>query len=285
MLATMAIALMLGVLALLALVWWSQERIVFQPPAAASVPGARDGRIDYEAADGQQLFGLMVGEPRSAPGLLIAFHGNADIAVRQLPWAREVHARTGWAVLVAEYRGYGGLTGRPTAAAVQLDARAAYDAGAGMFAAPAPRVALYAHSLGTPVAVELAAELAAEDVRLHALLLESPFTSAREMAGSIGPHGTLLYRIGLVRFRWDTEAQVRQLHVPVAVVHGRHDNIVPVAMGSRVHAAAAVPGPLLIVDTAGHNDVAWQAGEDYWHWLRRALDGTRGARSARDMVR
>jgi uncharacterized protein len=201
--------------------------------------------------------------------------------------------QTGWAVLLAEYRGYGGLDGRPTAAGVRLDARAAYDAAVGPLAAEPASIALYGHSLGTPIAAELAADLsreaatrtsparetAAASARAgatrvappRALLLESPFTSAREMARRFGPSGALLARAGLVRFHWDTEARVQEVRMPVAVAHGARDNIIPVDMGRRVHASAAVPGPLLIVTEAGHNDVALQAGEEYWRWLRRAL--------------
>jgi uncharacterized protein len=308
-----AAAVVLGTAALLLLLWWAQERMVFQPPAGRwdGADGV-DRRVDYRAADGQQLLGYVVGDAGTAPGLLIAFHGNADVAVRQLPWARQLHGRTGWAVLLAEYRGYGGLDGRPTAAGVQLDARAAYDAGVALLGAAPDGIALYAHSVGTPIAVELAAELAAESAGgsagesaagdgaeraaddeaeppvpvspgrpwgapwgapgvPRALLLESPFTSARDMARMVGPHGTLLFRLGLSRFGWDTETRVGELRVPVAVAHGARDGIVPVAMGRRVHGAAAVPGPLLIVEGAGHNDVAWQGGEEYWGWVEAAL--------------
>jgi uncharacterized protein len=268
MLVTLAVALVLGAAVIVVLLWWSQERLVFQPPVVGTPDPAAAHRVDYLAADGQPLFGFVVGDPQSAAGLLIAFHGNADLAVRQLPWAHEVHGRTGWAVLLAEYRGYGGLRGRPTAAGVQLDARAAYDAGVAALGADPTRVALYGHSVGTPIAVELAVELATPP---RALLLESPFTSARDMARRAGPPGALLFRGGLARFHWDTEAQVRALQIPVAVAHGQRDGIVPVGMGRRVHAAAAVPGPLLIVAGASHNDVAWYAGEEYWRWIEEAL--------------
>jgi uncharacterized protein len=294
MLMTAVAALAVGVLALLALSWWAQERMVFQPPRLSQHDDRGATRVEFQAADGQRLFGLLVGEPELSEGVLIVFHGNADVAARQLPWASEVVRQTGWAVLLAEYRGYAGLDGRPTAAGVRLDARAAYDAAVGPLAAEPAAIALYGHSLGTPVAAELAADLSREAGGAHttiasgtaavaaragatrvapprALLLESPFTSAREMARRFGPSGALLARAGLVRFHWDTEARVQELHVPVAVAHGARDNIIPVGMGRRVHASAAVQGPLLIVEDAGHNDVALQAGEEYWRWLRRAL--------------
>ncbi|CAN5763703.1 alpha/beta hydrolase [soil metagenome] len=269
MVATSAVVFLLLAAALVVLLWWSQERIVFQPPA----PGQRayhvEGRVDYTADDGQRLWGFVVGEPRSAAGLLISFHGNGDLAVNQLPWAHEVNERTGWAVLLAEYRGYGGIDGRPTADGVRLDARAAYAAAVAALGADPRRIALHGHSLGTAIATELAADPTAAPV--YALLLESPFTSVRDMARRTAGYAALLLRGRLMRFQWDTEAAVRELPVSIAVAHGARDGVVPVRMGRRVHAAAAVPGPLLIVEEAGHNDVAWNGGEEYWHWLARSL--------------
>jgi fermentation-respiration switch protein FrsA (DUF1100 family) len=62
--------------------------------------------------------------------------------------------------------------------------------------------------------------------------------------------------------------------VPVSVVHGESDGIIPMRMGRAVHAAARVPGELLVVPGAGHNDVIDSAGDAYWEWVRRALQQT-----------
>src|SRR5687767_15819309 len=91
--------------------WRLQERIVWQPPRLAVYPSGEARRIDYASDDGQPLFSYVVGDPSRAPGLVIAFHGNADLAAWTVPWATEVHRRTARAVMVAEYRGYGGLAG------------------------------------------------------------------------------------------------------------------------------------------------------------------------------
>src|SRR4029079_1824850 len=106
----------------LLLLWRLQERILFQPPRLAeAAPEA--GRVTYDALDGQRLMGFMVGDPESAPGVLLCFHGNADLAAWQLDWARLVQRHTGFAVLLAEYRGYMSLGGNPTYATTKLDAR------------------------------------------------------------------------------------------------------------------------------------------------------------------
>jgi fermentation-respiration switch protein FrsA (DUF1100 family) len=64
---------------------------------------------------------------------------------------------------------------------------------------------------------------------------------------------------------------VSRLDVPVWVAHGKHDRIVPFRMGVEVYEAAKRKGQLLIVDQAGHNDVADIGGDEYWSWLTSAL--------------
>src|SRR5947208_8649091 len=118
-----AAALLIGAVVLL---WRSQERILFQPPSV-NEPVPDSGRINYEAIDGQRLAGFLIGDPEHTTGVLICFHGNADLAMWQIGWARTLEKRTGCAVFLAEYRGYMSLGGNPTYAASKLDARAAYD--------------------------------------------------------------------------------------------------------------------------------------------------------------
>lgn len=278
----LALIIIALLLAFVALLWWQQERVVFQPPGAPwpTADGAR--RVAFAAEDGQPLFGYVVeppdvgGDSASAgarpPGALIVFHGNADLAGWQLPWARELAARTGWRVFLAEYRGYGGLGGVPSYRGTQLDARATYAVVRDSLGVPADRIALFGHSLGSAVAAELAAELAEREPPA-VLILQAPLTSAAAMARLqlTGPLGLIWRLVG--RVHWDTEARVRTLPVPVWVVHGTRDLIIPPRMGRAVHAAAREQGELLLLDRAGHNDAAEVGGERYWEFLERALKG------------
>jgi fermentation-respiration switch protein FrsA (DUF1100 family) len=256
------LALILGALALL---WQKQERILFQPPPLLGEPPL-SGRVTYDAIDGQPLLGFLIGDPRSAPGVLICFHGNADLAAWQMDWARSVERRTGYAMFLAEYRGYMSLGGSPTYESTRLDARAAYDHLRVAFGVGPERIAYFGHSLGSAVAAELA--------EMHpptALLLQSPFSSARAMARLIITPPVVLAWRAISRIHFDTERVVTELDVPVSVAHGKRDRIVPVRMGSDVYQAAREKGQLLIVDGAGHNDVPQVGGEDYWRWIRAAL--------------
>jgi hypothetical protein len=265
MLVYIAIAAVIVGVTITALLWHGQERIVFQPPGPPHPEARGVRRIDTQAEDGQPLFAYLVGEPTSA-GVVLVFHGNADLAAWQIPWATELARRSGRAVLVTEFRGYAGLPGAPTYPGSRLDARAVYAIARDSLGVPPGKVALYGHSLGSAIATELASEVDAE-----VLLLVAPMTSVRDMAYRVSPTAILLFWTGLARVHYDTETIVRSLDAPVWVAHGSDDDVIPAEMGRRVFAAAKVKGELLLVDAAGHNDLVDHAGERYWRWLSDAL--------------
>lgn len=258
-------------LVLVGLLWTNQERVVFQPP-----PATRHGllaageqavrQVSYRAEDETQLFGFLVGDVGRAKHLLIAFHGNADLARLLIPWAQSATRALPVVVLLPEIRGYDGLPGRPSYIAAARDARAARTFARSALQQADDRVAYFGHSLGSAIAAELATESPPS-----ALLLQSPFSSARAMARRmVFPGLSLLWPI-VSRVHYDTEQRVRELDVPVSVVHGLRDLIVPVRMGRAVYDAARVKGELLLIPGAGHNDVTERAPAEYWEWFRSAL--------------
>ena len=257
-------------LLLLGLLWLQQERIVFQPPPA--LRGTNQGvgsdvrQVSYRAEDGTELFAFLVGDSRRAEGLLVAFHGNADLARYLLPWAQAVTREARVAVLVPEIRGYDGIAGRPTYLAAARDARAARAFVVESLNVPNDRLAYFGHSLGSAIAAELAGETPPS-----ALLLQSPFTSARDMARRMALPGLTIFWPIVSRVHYDTADRVRTLRSRVSVAHGLRDVIVPVRMGQQVYEAAAVKGRLLLVPEAGHNDVVERAPAEYWDWFRDAL--------------
>jgi hypothetical protein len=259
-----------------ALLWAPQERLVWQPPrvrARDRVPPPGAERLDFAAPDGQPLLAWAVAPPDQAAGTLLAFHGNAELAAWSVPWARAVAERTGWRVVVPEYRGYAGLGGAPAYRHSAPDAWAAYEATARRWPAAtagAP-LALFGHSLGSAVASELAVALARTARAPGALVLQSPFSSVRAMARMEGWAGSDALWARVARVHFDTAARVAELDVPVWVAHGAMDAVVPVRMGRQVFAAARRPAELLVVDGAGHNRVPERGGARYWGWLAGAL--------------
>jgi fermentation-respiration switch protein FrsA (DUF1100 family) len=252
--------------------WRYQERVVFQPPSANPEAPAPARRIQFRASDGKLSFGFVVAPKAERPGprsVVIAFHGNADLAAWQVPWAQELVERSGLTVFVPEYRGYAGVPGPPTYTSAAADAHGALEYARTEL--KATDIVLYGHSLGSAVASELAAAM--DGAGPKALVLVSPFTSARAMSSRmmVPPIPGLWTRIS--RIHYDTRARVAALDAPVYVSHGARDINIPVRMGRDVYAAARRPGQLLIVDGAGHNDVVEVAGERYWAWLANALAG------------
>ena len=257
---------------LLGILWARQERIVFQPPQVLRgaqldlVHGVR--QVSYRTDDDVELFGYLVGDALHARRVLVAFHGNADLAHHLIPWAATAIQTAPIAVFLPELRGYAGISGRPTYLGAARDARAAARFVTEVLGIPMDRVAYFGHSLGSAIATELAVEC-----NPVALLLQSPFTSARAMARRMALPGLTLFWPLVSRVHYDTARHVAALPVRVSVAHGLRDRIVPVRMGREIHEAAAVKGELLLVRGAGHNDIAERAPDEYWAWFDRAVMG------------
>jgi pimeloyl-ACP methyl ester carboxylesterase len=262
----------LAYVGLLLMLWRYQERVLFQPPR-----GVRDGpvpaeRVAYRAADGVELFGFLVGNCGTPRVAVIAFHGNADVSRWGIPWAMRLAGEADACVLLPEYRGYDGIPGGPTYTSSALDAKAAMDYLTHRIGVSPADVVLYGHSLGSAVAAELAAHHTP-----RALVLQSPLSTARAMAGRLGVPGiSSLWRL-ISRIHFDTPTRVRSLRAPVWVSHGDRDVVVPVRMGREVFAAAQNKGELLVVRGAGHNDVPQVGGQAYWSWLVRAVESGESA--------
>ena len=255
--------------------WRNQERVVFQPPLIAGETPADARRVQFHAADGAPLYDYLVeadGVQRS-DAVVVAYHGNADLAAWFVPWAKEVAERARVSLFLPEYRGYGGIPGRPTYETAAADAL-----GALSFVRDSIRpdvIVLFGHSLGTAIASDVAAFMANAGNPAGALILQSPFTSAREMASRmlVPPIPWLWRRIS--RVHYETITIVAGLESPVWVAHGTRDVVIPVRMGRQVFAAARNRGELLLVDGAGHNDVPELGGDRYWAWMGRAIMAAR----------
>jgi uncharacterized protein len=228
----------------------TQRRLLYFPdtrrpnPAVAGVPDTRV--ITIRTADGLDLLGWLAPPAGDTQPVVLYLHGNAgNIGYRALRMARL--NSFGWGVLLLEYRGYGGNPGTPSEAGLAEDARAAYAALRSM-GVPGRRILVWGESLGTGLAVRLAA-----DIDVGAVLLEAPFTSVAALARAYFPFvptGLLL------RDRFDLIGRIGEVHAPILVMTGGRDEIVPPAMGRAVFAAANEPRQFWWAPEAGHNDMA-----------------------------
>jgi uncharacterized protein len=236
-----------------AVAWLFQGRLIYLPfgtagsPSAAGLDSAEE--VQLATDDGLELGAWFVPPATEATGAgVVMLPGNAGNRSLRAPLAREL-SEAGLAVLLVEYRGYAGNPGRPSEAGLATDARAAYahlEQRSGI-----DRIVVFGESLGAAVAVGLA-----RDAQLHALVLRSPFTALADV-GRV--HYPFLPVGLLLRDRFDVVEAVRDLDVPVRVVAGERDTIVPVEQSRRVARAAGTE--LVVVPSADHNDPALGAGD------------------------
>jgi fermentation-respiration switch protein FrsA (DUF1100 family) len=264
----LGLALAYVVLALLA--WLFQDRLAFPAPRAA-VPdpqgvGVPNGElIELTLENGTRLAGWYlraVGVERGAasPGLLW-FYGNGENIARIWPVLRDFQP-SGAALLVVDYPGYGGSGGRAVEGAIYEAADAAF---AALAARPEIRgVYVYGRSLGSAVAVHTAAARPAAG-----LILESPFTSATDMARL---HYGLIPRM-MLHLKLDNIITIRRVFCPVIIFHGTDDRLVPIEMGKRVAAAAAGPVEFVAIEGAGHNNTYDVGAGGYRDRLARFVSG------------
>ncbi len=251
---------------LVLLLWAFQEQVVFQPPRVPPTSLLSARKVHYRSADGVELFAYVVGDCRAAHTLMIAFHGNADVARWLVPWATRAAHVADACVMLPEYRGYDGLGGSPSYAASGLDASAALEFARETLHVSPDNLVLFGFSLGTAIATELA-----QNSSPRGLVLEAPFTSARAMAARMFVPGLPALWNLIARVQFNTLARVRALRTRVWVAHGDRDRVIPVEMGQEVFAASANRGELLVVRGAGHTDLPEVAGAAYWSWLVRAI--------------
>lgn len=223
--------------------WWEQK----------DRAGAEDVWIN--TTDGVRLHGWWI----EAPGKDLAtlyLHGNGGNITHRSHRVPAITA-AGSALLLLDYRGYGKSQGTPGEAGLLRDAQAGYEflLSRGI---PPERIVLYGESLGTAVAVSLAA------IRPPAgLVLEAPFTSARAVAARVLPIiGPLLIS------GYDSLRKIMRVHVPLLILHGDQDEVIALEFGKRLFAAANEPKFFWQVHGAGHNNIPETAGPEYVERLR-----------------
>ncbi len=242
------------------LLWLTQTRMVFVAPrAGVPRPEAyghdRGEVVAVHGAGGVTLYGWFLPPhpptTQPAPGLLW-FYGNAETVAALAPVIGELQP-PGYGLLLLDYRGYGQNSGSPTEGNLYRDAESAWE-----FLRTRPdidsgRIAIYGRSLGSVPALYLAATRP-----VTAVILDSPFTSARAMARVHYP----IFPSFLTRMTMDNSARASRVDAPVLVLHGTRDRIAPIAMGQAL-AERSQAGILVPIEGADHNSTYAVAGSRY----------------------
>jgi uncharacterized protein len=216
------IYLAVGYLTTVVLFKWLQTYIMFQPTSLAA-----DFKYQFEDTFQELNFAPNKGvrlnalyfktkQPQSK-GVVLFFHGNRDNLTR---WGREYAPRfveRGYDVLMYDYRGYGKSTGLRTEVALHADAALLYNELKKTYSED--RIVLYGYSLGTGMAVQLAAQTHPQQ-----LILEAPYTNAAALANSYLP---IFPWEQVLDFQFRSDAYIARVRCPIHLFHGTADRVVP----------------------------------------------------------
>ena len=247
----------LAVLLAIGVMWVFQRRFIYfpsqvLPDVAAVLPGAEE--VVFPTDDGLTLAAWWVPAAGDANGgTVVVFNGNAGNRGDRIPLALAL-AERGYGLLLVDYRGYGGNPGRPTEDGLLADGRAAVAYLETRPDVDADRLVYFGESLGAAVAIGLA-----EQEPPAALVLRSPFASLPDI-GSV--HYPFLPTSVLLWDRYPNLERIRGIEVPVLVVAGSADSIVPVAQSQRLYEAASAPKVFVMIEGADHNDFELTAGDE-----------------------
>ena len=243
-----------------------ENRFIYFPSrgydATPSGLGLAHEDVWLTAEDGVRIHGWYLPVPRARWVTLVS-HGNAGNISHRLDRALLLQARLRSSVFLYDYRGYGASEGSPDEAGTYRDARAAYGYLVEEKQVKADELVLFGESLGSAVSLELALARPAA-----ALVLEAPFTSVRDMART-----TILAPLApFVRTRYESLARISRLRMPLLVLQGDRDEVVPPVQGRRLFDAAREPKRYFAIRGAGHNDTYLVGGEAYWRTIADFLE-------------
>jgi len=216
----------------------------------------------FSASDGVTLHGWLVPAP-GARVTVIWFHGNAGNIGDRVHNIGYLHRVLRVNVFIFDYRGYGQSQGSRS----DLSEEATYRDGQGAVAYLRGRSDVrqtagvyFGRSLGAAVAVELA--------RAHppaGLILETAFTTLKDVARVHYPFVPLWF----LRTKYESLQKIPEIRVPLLILHGDRDEVVPLEQAKRLYAAANEPKQLYVIRGAHHNDTYVAGGAAYFDvWAR-----------------
>ena len=237
--------------AMLLLVYFLQERFVFQPyrlPPGHQFFFNTGGwqEVWLEADDGTQLNALLFRAPlkEKRKGVILYLHGNQGNLQR---WAKHQGAftRLGYDFFAIDYRGYGKSSGRPSESGLYADGEAAYQWLLDRY--PEEAIIVYGRSLGSGVASWLATR---RQPRL--VILETPFDNMPNVVRAIS---RLPIPDAFFRLSFPNDCHLQQLNCPAVVFAGTRDRIVEYRLSQRLRPLLAGPEAFITIDGAGHRNL------------------------------
>jgi fermentation-respiration switch protein FrsA (DUF1100 family) len=240
----------------IALVYIFQSRFVYFPIRTLSTDpssiGLRFEDVYFETEDGVTLHGWFIPHD-GARGVILFCHGNAGNISHRLDSIRVFH-RLGLDVFIFDYRGYGQSEGKPTERGTYEDAEAAWRYLIEEHQVIPSEVVVFGRSIGGAVGAWLA-----QNHKPRLLILESTFTSLRDVAATLYPFFPVKR---LLRFEYNTAEYLGGVNCPVLIIHSRNDEIMPFSQGQQLFEVAREPKTFLEI-SGTHNEGFITSGRHY----------------------
>jgi len=238
-----------SLVAVAGLMWATQRKLIYFPTqtvGTATAISIDSEKVTFTTDDGLTLSAWWVPATEDPNGTtIVVFHGNGGNRTDRAPLARAL-AQRGYGVLLMDYRGYGGNPGSPSEAGLLLDAKAAVAYAISRHDVDPDKLVYFGESLGAAVAIAVAQERPPA-----ALILRSPFTSLTDVASVHYPYAPT----ALLRDRYLNVETIRKVDVPLLVLAGSQDTIIPIAQSREVFDAASGPKRFVTVAGTDHNDL------------------------------
>jgi uncharacterized protein len=223
-------------------------------PEAAGFPEAEEHILT--TADGEKVIVWHV-PAKSGHAVVIYFPGNGDFLAGCVGRFRAVTS-DGTGLVALSYRGYAGSSGQPSEQGLLMDAAATYAFTSARYGAD--RIAVWGFSLGSGVAVALAAVQP-----VGKLILEAPYTSIADVAAAVFRFVPVRW---LIRDPFHSDQRIARVVAPLLIMHGARDPVLSIALGQRLFALAREPKQFVRFSEGGHDDLdAYGAIETARHFI------------------
>jgi len=243
--------------------YFYQERMLFYPSAAPAIlPKPAHGTLktlSLRTAEGLRITAWLVGSGQRGP-VVFYFGGNAE----DVSWLIGMNDRfPGYSLLLVNYRGYGPSEGRPGESSLFADALAWYDHLARRSDVDIRSSIVMGRSLGSGVAVYLAANRA-----LAGVILVSPYDSVRSLAKSIYPYLPIAI---LLKHPFDSLSRAQGITAPLLCLVAREDRVVSPENSRRLFDKWGTKSKLWRALPGDHDSISDQSA--YWDEVAAYLEG------------
>lgn len=219
----------------------------------------------FHTVDGSLLNGWYFDTPGAQKTILFS-HGNTGNLTGRLNLVKLL-IESGAAVFIYDYRGYGKSKGVPTVRGICEDGVIAFDYLTQQRGLKASKIVLYGESLGTAVACEIAAERSAAGV-----ILQSGFSSLKKIGQQTIPITKIYPQILFPKPLLDAaERMAARKDVPLLLIHGHKDQVVPFEHAEEIFARAAEPKRFVQLPDCSHSDIWCNAPEEFVSAVREFL--------------